>query len=123
VNALELLLKLREIDANPRIENGQLWLKASVLTEELRELVTARRNELVRLLTSFPCVSCGRFLFPEPDTTCFWCKPARPLNAVREDARRDRKPWERHSANRRKAPSTTNKNRQAANEKHQEDLL
>lgn len=44
-----------------------------------------------------PCVSCNRFAFPEPETTCFWCrngipsqhlKVAQPKMRTIEDVRR-----------------------------------
>ena len=46
------------------------------LTDDLRRALTARKAEILAILTgTFSCGYCGRFSFHEP-TVCFWCRHA-----------------------------------------------
>lgn len=76
-DALEILNHLRSAGAIVRVEGEELRVRApaGVLTEELRASLRARKREMVRLLSSYPCTSCGQHAFPEPGTVCSWCKP------------------------------------------------
>lgn len=83
MRAVELVAHLHSQGATVALEGADLRVRAPahVLTDEIRELLLARKREIIRLLSSFSCVKCGRFAFPDPDTVCFYCRPRLPDSA------------------------------------------
>jgi hypothetical protein len=75
VTAIELLQALRSAGAGVAVVGSDLKIRApkGAVTPELREAIVAHKSELVKMLSTYPCASCGRFAFKEPGKVCFWC--------------------------------------------------
>ena len=75
MTAVELVRDLARRGVVLRVDGAVLRARgpAGAVTAELREAIAARRSEVLALLTSHPCVDCGRFAYPAP-TRCYWCR-------------------------------------------------
>lgn len=75
MTATELLRSLYRQGANVRVDGEALRVRApaGVITEAIREEITALKPELLKVLSTYPCSSCGRFAFSRPNTVCYWC--------------------------------------------------
>lgn len=75
MKVLDLVKDLNRAGAIITVETGNLRVRApkGVLTEERQSMLRAHKPELVKLLSTYPCVRCGRFSFNTPDTLCYWC--------------------------------------------------
>lgn len=80
MKAIDLVKDLSAAGARLRLDGGDIRIRAphGVLTEARREMIRAQKPELVALLSTYPCVKCGRFAFSCPNTTCYWCGPKPP---------------------------------------------
>ena len=78
MNAQELLRGLREAGARIGLEEDELVVRAptGAVPEELVERLREHKQVLIQFLkdrATWPCETCGRFAFPEPDLVCYWC--------------------------------------------------
>lgn len=75
MKSLDLIKDLSRVGATINLDGENLRVRApkGVLTEARRDMLRSHKPELVRILSTYPCVSCGRFSFPEPSTLCYWC--------------------------------------------------
>lgn len=74
--AKEILRQLYTAGAKLRVEGETLWVTPKqVVTERLRAAITARKAEIIRILTLYNCSRCGWGVFPEP-TVCYHCRKA-----------------------------------------------
>ncbi|MGH7605674.1 MAG: hypothetical protein ACRENK_16980 [Gemmatimonadaceae bacterium] len=73
---LELLRDLHAAGARVDVVGSDLRVRApkGVLTDGRREMLRAEKQELVKLLSTYSCVGCGRFSFKNPGTRCYWCQ-------------------------------------------------
>jgi hypothetical protein len=71
-----LLRELASQGAYVRVVDGQLLVKPprGGLTEPQRSRIRAIVGELIVLLTTHPCTSCGRFAFQTSGVVCFQCR-------------------------------------------------
>jgi hypothetical protein len=75
VTPTELLRSLYRQGANVRVDGEALRVRApaGVITEAIREEITALKPDLIKVLSTYPCSSCGRFAFSQPNKVCYWC--------------------------------------------------
>ena len=52
----------------------RLVAPAGAITPELRDALRAAKPALLEFLAPHPCAACGRFAFPVPGLTCYWCQ-------------------------------------------------
>ena len=78
----DVLRTARQRGIRLAVDGGLLRYKAppGALTEELLGELKRWKPELLDMLTTFPCDTCGRFAFHQP-TTCYWCATASEVEA------------------------------------------
>jgi hypothetical protein len=75
-DAVFLLEELRERGVELWRDGGLLHYSApvGVMTAELITAMRANKTALLEQLRPYPCIGCGKFLFPVPYVLCYWCK-------------------------------------------------
>lgn len=77
----DVLARLSGAGVRVRADGGRLRLECEGGEPEtaLLDLVRLHKPALLEYLEAPPvygCSQCGRFAFPEPDFTCYWCRRA-----------------------------------------------
>ena len=75
MRAAELIARLQSRGATLTVEGPDLRVRAprGILSDVIRAELLARKDEIIWLLRSHPCMKCGRFAFPNPNTLCYLC--------------------------------------------------
>ena len=68
----------RGITLTPAGETLRFHGPKGALSGELREALKEHKPEIIALLvegsSTYPCIRCDRFAFPEAGTCCYWCR-------------------------------------------------
>ena len=74
--AADLLRTLREAGVDVTVRGDYLRIDPpEALQPDIEEQLRIHKAGLMRILQDIhPCASCGRFAFPYPEPTCYWCR-------------------------------------------------
>lgn len=81
-----LLTELRRRGATVRPDGDSFVVNCppGTVTPDLEDRLRAAKNDIATHLRErpvWPCSSCKRFAFAEPDVRCFWCRRPEPTDA------------------------------------------